>query len=75
MSVAAISSAPNVASASPATATAAQARAVDGDSKTANAKSAHIKDSDGDYRPLTRSAAAQSSPAVQASQTSLKVGG
>jgi len=32
-------------------------------------------DSDGDDKPLASSAAAQSSPAVKASLTSLKVGG
>jgi hypothetical protein len=32
-------------------------------------------DSDGDYKPAPSSAAAQSSPSVQAALTSLKVGG
>ncbi len=37
--------------------------------------SAPTKDSDGDYKPLASSAAAQSSSAVQAALTSLKSGG
>jgi hypothetical protein len=48
---------------------------VDGDYKTRNVHTAQTKDSDGDYKALASSAAAQSASAVQASLTSLKVGG
>jgi hypothetical protein len=52
-------------------------RAADGDYKVPNARTSHVKDKDGDYKPITAasSAAAQSSSAVQASLSSLKVGG
>jgi hypothetical protein len=74
MSVPAISSAPPNPPASSSAATVAPARAADGDYKAANARNAHTRDSDGDYKPLT-SATATSSPAAQASLSSLKVGG
>ena len=48
-------------------ATAATARAVDGDYKVRNSHTSQAKDADGDYRPLASSTAAQSSSAVQAS--------
>ena len=54
---------------------AATARAADGDYKVRNAHTTQTKDSDGDYRPLASSAAAQSSSAVQAKLTTLKAGG
>jgi hypothetical protein len=73
MSVSAVPAAPSYAPSVPSPASAA--RAADGDYKVRNAHSAQIKDSDGDYRPLTSSAAAQSSSAVQVSLTSLKAGG
>jgi hypothetical protein len=52
-------------------------RAVDGDYKVANAMTSHVKDSDGDYKPLAaaKSPAAQSNSAVQASLSSLVKGG
>lgn len=55
----------------------AKARAPDGDYKAPNATTSHVKDKDGDYKPLTAAAspAAQSSPNVQAGLSSLKVGG
>jgi len=59
------------------TTTAKVQRAADGDYKVANAYSSHVKDKDGDYKPAgaATSAAAQSSSAVQALLSSLKVGG
>jgi hypothetical protein len=51
------------------------ARAADGDYKAANVRTSQTRDSDGDYKPLTSSPAAQSSAGVQASLNSLKVGG
>ena len=75
MSVAAVSSPPAPAPTSPPTATVATARSGDGDYKTRSAHTSQIKDADGDYKPLTSSAAAQSSPSVQATVTSLKMGG
>ena len=71
MSIAAISSAPTPAP----TTTGSPARAADGDYKAASPLSASTKDSDGDYKPLVSSPAAQSSAGVQASLTSLKAGG
>ena len=73
-----VSSRPAASVAAPASsspATVATARAADGDYKTRNVHTAQIKDSDGDYRPLASSVAAQSSSAVQAALTSLKAGG
>jgi hypothetical protein len=37
--------------------------------------SSHVKDGDGDFRPLTASPAARSSPAVQTNLSMLKTGG
>ena len=74
MSIAATSLALAPATTAPTT-TGAPARSADGDYKSANPQGAPTKDSDGDYKPLAGSAAAQSSDAVQASLTSLKVGG
>jgi hypothetical protein len=74
MSVAAISAGSTPTPGAPAS-PARPARAADGDYKTANLQSSQTKDNNGDYKPLTSPAAAQSSPAVQASLTSLKVGG
>ena len=53
----------------------APARTADGDYKSANVQTSQTKDSDGDYKPLSSSAAAQSSAGVQASLASLKLGG
>jgi len=72
MSVPSISS-PTLAAAAPPIA-AAPARVADGDYKAANVQTSQTKDSDGDYKPMS-SPAAQSSPGVQASLTTLKVGG
>ena len=72
MSVPSIS-APTLAAAAPPAAP-APARAADGDYKAANVQTSQTKDSDGDYKPMS-SPAAQSSAGVQASLTSLKVGG
>jgi hypothetical protein len=74
MSVSSISAAPAPPPATPSI-TPALARAADGDYKSANVHSSKTKDRDGDYKPLTSSAAAQSSAGVQASLTSLKIGG
>jgi hypothetical protein len=38
-------------------------------------QTSQTKDSDGDYKPLSSSTAAQSGAGVQASLTSLKIGG
>ncbi len=73
MSVPSIS-APTPAAAAPPIA-AGPARTADGDYKAANVQTSQTKDADGDYKPLASSAAAQSSAGVQASLTSLKVGG
>jgi hypothetical protein len=54
---------------------AAPARTADGDYKSANVQTSQTKDSDGDYNPLSSSPAAQSATGVQASLTSLKLGG
>ena len=70
-----VSSRPAASVAAPASSSPATARAADGDYKTRNVHTAQIKDSDGDYRPLASSVAAQSSSAVQAALTSLKAGG
>ena len=70
MSVAAISTAPSPATATPPP---SAVRAADGDYKSANSQTVQAKDSDGDYKPL--SATAQSSSGVQSSLSSLKVGG
>ena len=51
------------------------ARTADGDYKSANVQSSQTRDSDGDFKPMASSAAAQSSAIVQASLTSLKTGG
>ncbi len=53
------------------------AKAADGDYKAQSVKSAHVKDGDGDYKPIAAasSAAAQSSASVQSSLPSLKKGG
>jgi hypothetical protein len=74
MSVAAISAGSAPTPAAPAL-PAGAARAADGDYLKPNFQSSQTKDNNGDYKPLTRPAAAQSSPAVQASLTSLKAGG
>jgi len=66
VSVASISAA-----ASAATPPVATTRTADGDYKAANVRSAQTRDSDGDFK----SAAAQSSAGLQASLTSLKIGG
>jgi hypothetical protein len=50
-------------------------RAIDGDYRTPIAMSSHVKDGDGDYRRLTASPAARSSPAVQTNLSMLKTGG
>jgi hypothetical protein len=70
MSVTAVSSTPAYTT----PATSAVARTADGDYKTANALSSQIKDSNGDYKPLT-SSAAQNSASVQTALASLKKGG
>jgi hypothetical protein len=59
----------------PASATLTKARAVDGDYKTPNPMSSHVKDNDGDYKALTASPVAQSSSTVQAALSKLKTGG
>ncbi len=74
MSVASVS-APSTPAASPPPVAAGPARAADGDYKAASARTSQTRDSDGDFKPMARAAAAQSSAAVQASLTSLKVGG
>jgi len=74
MSVASVPAASAPAAAPPPVA-AAPARTADGDYKSTNVRSAQTRDSDGDYKPIASSAAAQSSGNVQASLTSLKVGG
>ena len=74
MNVANSSLAAPLVAAAPPTASGSQ-RTADGDFKAANVRSVQTMDSDGDYKPLTTSAAGQSSPAVQSSLTSLKVGG
>ena len=51
------------------------ARTADGDFKSANALTSQTKDFDRDFKPISSSAAAQGSAGVQASLTSLKVGG
>jgi hypothetical protein len=53
------------------------AKAADGDYKAQNARSAKVKDADGDYKPIANaaSAAAQRSAAVQSALPSLKKGG
>jgi hypothetical protein len=73
MSVASIS-APTTPGAAPPVAAPA-ARAADGDYKSASVRSSQTKDSDGDYKPLSSSPAAQSSVGVQTSLSSLKLGG
>ena len=73
MSVAPVSSAP--VPTPPSIPAPTSARSPDGDYKAANVQSAQARDSDGDFKPLATSAAAQSSTSVQASLTSLKVGG
>jgi hypothetical protein len=50
-------------------------RAIDGDYKTPNVMSSHVKDSDGDYKVVAASPAAQSSSAVQTALSTLKTGG
>jgi hypothetical protein len=54
-----------------------QARAIDGDHKTASAQTVKSKDSDGDYKPISTSTSApsMSSNGVQAALASLKIGG
>ena len=74
MNVANASLAAPLAAAAPPTAGSSQ-RTADGDFKAANVQSVQTMDSDGDYKPVTASAAGQSSPAVQSALTSLKVGG
>ena len=74
MSVASVSAAPSQAAAAPPVAP-GPARTADGDYKSANVQTSQTKDGDGDYKPLASSTAAQSSAGVQASLTSLKVGG
>lgn len=59
----------------PASAALAKARAVDGDYKTPNPMSSHVKDNDGDYKALAASPAAQSSSTVQMSLSKLRTGG
>jgi hypothetical protein len=59
----------------PASAKLAKARAIDGDYKTPNPMSSHVKDNDGDYKALTASPVAQSSSTVQAALSKLKTGG
>jgi hypothetical protein len=71
MSVAAISATPTIPTAAPSIA----GKTADGDYKTVSPQSTRAADSDGDYKPLASSAAAQSSSQVQSSLTSLKVGG
>jgi hypothetical protein len=46
-----------------------------GQNKTPDAMSSHVKDGDGDYRPLAASPAARSSLAVQTNLSMLKAGG
>jgi hypothetical protein len=74
MSVASVSAASTSAAAAPPIAR-GRARAADGDYKSANVQTSQTRDSDGDFKPMANAAAAQSSAAVQASLTSLKVGG
>ena len=74
MSVPPVSAAPTPAATTPPVAS-GPARTSDGDYKAANVRSAQTRDADGDYKPLAKSAAAQSAAGVQASLTSLKVGG
>jgi hypothetical protein len=76
MSVPSISAASSLATAAAAPAPAA-VRAADGDYKAANVRTNQTKDSDGDYKSLAASvsAAAQTSNKVQATLSSIKVGG
>ncbi len=76
MSISSVSSA-SLPTARPTAAPASPARAADGDYKTANAKSAKVKDADGDYKPTAAasSTAAKGSAAVQCALATLKVGG
>jgi hypothetical protein len=70
MSISAIGSTSNVANVQ-------QAKAIDGDHKTAGAQTVKSKDSDSDYKPIntSSSASSESSNGVQAALTSLKIGG
>jgi hypothetical protein len=72
MSVSAISSPPP--QAGPAVA-GSPARTADGDYRAATLQTSRTRDSDGDYKPLSSPATAQSSPEVQTRLTSLRVGG
>jgi len=73
MSVSAISSIPPAA---PAPVVAPpNARAVGGDFKKPGAQTAQVKDSDGDYKPVSASPAASSSSAVQSALATLQAGG
>ena len=69
MSISAVGSTSNVANVQ-------QARAIDGDHKTAGSHTVKSKDSDGDYKPISTSSSASSvsSNGVQAALASLKTG-
>jgi hypothetical protein len=77
MSISAVSAAPGAVSNIAPTASTPPVRAADGDYKVRSAHTSQVKDSDGDYKSIARasSPAAQSSNAVQASLTALKLGG
>ena len=70
MSISAVGSTSNIANGQ-------QARAIDGDHKTAGSHTVKSKDSDGDYKPISTSSSASSvsSNGVQAALTTLKTGG
>jgi len=70
MSISAVGSTSNIANVQ-------QARAIDGDHKTASSQTVKSKDSDGDYKPISTSSSASSvsSNGVQAALASLKTGG
>ncbi|MGD0723573.1 MAG: hypothetical protein ABR970_21290 [Roseiarcus sp.] len=73
MSVSAIGSA--APSAPPAPVPAPDARVAGGDYAKANASTSQVKDSDGDYKPVSASPAGSSSSAVQAALNGLQTGG
>lgn len=80
MSVSGVGSNTNLPSTSPppvASAISTAARASDGDYKARNSHTSQVKDSDGDYRPITAqsSPASVSSSAVLTALTSLTKGG
>jgi hypothetical protein len=70
MSISAVGSAPSMPNVQ-------QARALDGDHKTASSQTVKTKDSDGDFKSISASSSPSSvsSNGVQAALTSLKIGG